>query len=199
MLSKCHQIFLTNKKIRLLCTPDWTCTCLSIKSQETLLILFLLPLFTLCCLCPGGLSPPLLKIQPQRLCVYFWPREDQWAVGWGMCKPQGGLCRVEKSKPDSFLSLLILGRNSAADLFPSWTSSGSDQGASQPSVFTTESHAQAPSLLFFSTQSPRPSTLHWVGEALTGTCLWDSLNKGLSLNQYSQMSKMWMFNKHLNT
>lgn len=159
MLSKCHQIFLTNKKIRLLCAPDWTCTCLSIKSQETLLILFLLPLFTLCCLCPGGLSPPLLKIQPQRLCVYFWPREDQWAVGWGMCKPQGGLCRVEKSKPDSFLSLLILGRNSAADLFPSWTSSGSDQGASQPSssVQDWESCSGPVSFIF---QHTEPQTQH---------------------------------------
>lgn len=50
-----------------------------------------------------------------------------------MCEPQGGLYRVEESKPGSFLSLLIWGRKFGTDLFPRCNSSGSDQGASQQS------------------------------------------------------------------
>lgn len=130
MLSKCHQIFLTYEKTRLLCAPEWTCTCLSIESQEKILILFLLPLFTLCCFCPGGPSTPLLKMQLQRFCVYFWPMGSRMRC---VQSPKRSVGRVEESKPGSFLSLLILGRNSEADLSPSNNSSGSDHGASQQS------------------------------------------------------------------
>lgn len=55
--------------------------------------------------------------------------------------------------------------------------------ASNQAVFMTESHAQSLSLLFINTHCPRLTSLH------SCTYLWDSLTKGLNLNQYSQMSR----------
>lgn len=78
-----------------------------------------------------------------------------------MCEPQRGLCRVEESKPGSFLSLLIWGE--ILGLTCSSVVTAQDQTREQASnhaVFMTQSHAPSLSLLFIITHCPSITSLH---------------------------------------
>lgn len=103
-----------------------------------------------------------------------------------MCEPQGGLCRVEESKPGSFLSLLIW-RNFGVTFSPIVIAQ--DQTREQ-AVLMTESHVMLSPCLFSSSAHTAPD--HPPALAVRGPCLHSSLgqfNQSLHLNQYNQISR----------
>lgn len=83
-----------------------------------------------------------------------------------MCEPQGGLCRVEESKPVSFLSLLIRRRNFGVTCSPLVTAQ--DQTREQ-AVLMTESHVMLSPCLFSSSAHTAPD--HPPALAVRGPCL----------------------------